>query len=411
MATVAGYGDAQIANAAIIADVAYAWGLGDRGALLGVMCAMGESSLRNIDYGDWETNGVRNPDGSPTTSIGLFQQQTWWGTPAERMDPRYAAWAFFDRLVKVRDWQSIAPTLAIHRVQINADPNHYDRYETPARAVLAWIAARRAEGTYMPSAFDIIEVPWQPGAYGRRALVELVAKALGKPRINSMLRLRPEQQRARDLYLAGKGSPADDPNRPDLYELGHVRGIAVDIDATADNVRRLLAVGLVRPFSYEPWHFRIPGSVQPWSLVDAIPASLEAKPFEEDDSMSAADVAELKAHINSQFANFLQVPGTLYGYPQSTEQKVDALSVAVARVASGQIFYPGEGYYMAPALANAAREDNNTAPVVQVSEEAIVQAIVPLLPAHVGKVPDADLDRIVAAASAERARRAESTGS
>lgn len=402
---VAGYDDTQIANAAIIADVAHAWGLGDRGALLGVMCAMGESSLRNIDYGDWETNGVRNPDGSPTTSIGLFQQQTWWGTPAERMDPRYAAWAFFDRLVKVRDWQSIAPTLAIHRVQINADPNHYARYEAPARAVLAWIAERRSRGAYVSSAFDIIEVPWQPGTYGRRALVELVAKALGKPRINSMLRLRDEQQRARDLYLAGKGSPADDPNRPDLYELGHVRGIAVDIDATDNNVRRLLAVGLVRPFSYEPWHFRLPGSVQPWSLVAAIPAFTESKPFEEDDMFTEEDRTRQK-----NIENLLAYPGAGYGRPEVTEQKVDALAAAVARVASGQIlFSPDAPYYLGPSIANAAREGNDNAPVVQVTEEAVIQAIAPLLPEHVGALSIADLDRLITAASAERARREQPT--
>lgn len=283
MVSIQGYGDAQIANAAVIADVAGSLGLGERGALLGVMCAMGESSLRNIDYGDWETNGVRNPDGTPTSSIGLFQQQAWWGSPAERMDPRYAAWAFFTALVNVRDWASLAPTIAIHRVQINADPNHYAKYETPARAVLAHIRDQRMRGAFMADPYDIIELPWQPGVYGRRALVDALDRA-GRPWTNSVLRLKAEQQKAWDAYQNGTGSPADDPNRPDVFPLAHVRGIAADIDATAENVRRLSAVGLVRPYSYEPWHWQLPGNVRVWPLIDSIPTQSE-----EDDMYNDSD--------------------------------------------------------------------------------------------------------------------------
>lgn len=148
---IAGYDLDQIGNAAIIADVAQAMSLGEHGALLGVMCAMGESSLRNITYGDWETSGVRNPDGTPTTSIGLFQQQAWWGTVGERMDPLYASWRFLDALSKVRGWRDLAPTVAIHRVQVNADPDHYAKYEAPARAVLTAIPDLRARAIMAPT--------------------------------------------------------------------------------------------------------------------------------------------------------------------------------------------------------------------------------------------------------------------
>lgn len=279
---VAGYDTAQTANAAMIRDVANAWGLGDHGALLGVMCAMGESSLRNIDYGDWETNGVRNPDGTPTSSIGLFQQQSWWGSPADRMDPVYAAWAFFDRLTRVKGWRTLAPTIAIHRVQINADPNHYARYETPARAVLASIPDLRSKGIIMADPLEIIECPWQPGMFGRRALIDALDRA-GRPRINSMHRVYQDQKDAwnNSPAMGGKGSPADDPDRPESFELGHVRAIAADIDVTPENVRRLAAAGLVRPFSWEGWHWRLPGSVQKYPLMFGIPAaaSSSAKPL------------------------------------------------------------------------------------------------------------------------------------
>ena len=74
------YDAEQLCNAATIIDTGSALGLSTRDETIAVMTAMGESALRNIAYGDWETSGVRNPDGSPTTSIGLFQQQDEWGS-------------------------------------------------------------------------------------------------------------------------------------------------------------------------------------------------------------------------------------------------------------------------------------------------------------------------------------------
>ncbi len=133
---VAGYNSEQLLNAAYIMNAAIDLGLDRDAQVLGVMTAMGESSLINIDYGDWETNGVRNPDGTPTTSIGLFQQQDSWGTPQDRMDPTKSATLFYQRLVLVEGWQSLEPTLAIHKVQRNADPYHYEKYGTGAEQIV-----------------------------------------------------------------------------------------------------------------------------------------------------------------------------------------------------------------------------------------------------------------------------------
>jgi len=126
----------QLENAAIVLRTAQGMGLERDAQVLGVMAAMGESSLRNIDYGDWETRGVTNPDGSRTTSIWLFQQQEWWGTVEERMDPATAATRFFDRLQRIPGWQELPPSHAIHRVQINSDSEHYARFESDATAVV-----------------------------------------------------------------------------------------------------------------------------------------------------------------------------------------------------------------------------------------------------------------------------------
>ncbi len=122
------YNAEQMVNAGHIMNAAAAMGLSVRAQQIGVMTAMGESSLRNIDYGDWETNGVRNPDGTPTTSIGLFQQQDGWGSVADRMNPEKSATLFFARLIKVEGWEQLDPSTAAHRVQINKDSRHYTKW-------------------------------------------------------------------------------------------------------------------------------------------------------------------------------------------------------------------------------------------------------------------------------------------
>lgn len=127
----AGYDTAQLCNAAVIIDTGSALGLSTRDQTIAVMTAIGESSLRNLPYGDWETSGVRNPDGSPTTSIGLFQQQDEWGSREERLDPPTAA-TFFYRAMLERvpqpDRNALEPTLVAHRTQVNDDPQHYARF-------------------------------------------------------------------------------------------------------------------------------------------------------------------------------------------------------------------------------------------------------------------------------------------
>ncbi|WP_372469187.1 hypothetical protein ACCO44_07975 [Microbacterium maritypicum] len=135
-AGIEGWSGEQLENAATIVRTAARLGFPREGQILGVMTAMGESSLRNIDYGDWETSGFTNPDGSRTTSIGLFQQQDWWGSAEQRMDPATATTLFFDRLGRLPDWQSMQPSHAIHRVQINMDRDYYSRFQADATAVV-----------------------------------------------------------------------------------------------------------------------------------------------------------------------------------------------------------------------------------------------------------------------------------
>ncbi|GAA3027207.1 peptidase M23 [Microbacterium dextranolyticum] len=125
------YDAAQLDNARTIMAVGRADGLPIRDQAIAVMTAMGESSLRNLDYGDWETSGVTNPDGTATTSLGLFQQQNGWGTREQRLDPATAAALFYRAMiadVPEPERSTLEPTDIAHRVQINRDPDHYAKF-------------------------------------------------------------------------------------------------------------------------------------------------------------------------------------------------------------------------------------------------------------------------------------------
>lgn len=122
------------------------------------------------------------------------------------------------------------------------------------------------------SALDIIELPGQAGLFARRVIVDAWVRA-GSPWVNDAGRLKEQQQRAWDAYRNGTGSPADDPNRPELFPLAHVRFVALDITPTPSRVAALSAQGLVRPYSYEPWHWQVPGDVRRYALVESIPST------------------------------------------------------------------------------------------------------------------------------------------
>ncbi|MGY1732382.1 hypothetical protein ACI798_12765 [Geodermatophilus sp. SYSU D01045] len=131
---VAGYGAEQLANAAAIVNAAEALGLDTCAQVIGVMTAMGESSLLVLDRGD-----AAGPD-----SRGLFQQRDngAWGSYEDRMDPATSATNFFLALQEVPDWQSLPPTIAAHRTQRNADPFHYQRWWDDAVEVVGALAGR-----------------------------------------------------------------------------------------------------------------------------------------------------------------------------------------------------------------------------------------------------------------------------
>jgi len=125
---VAGFCQDRLVNAAAVIQAARARGIGPHTQAVGVMTAIGESSLVNLDHGD-----AAGPD-----SRGLFQQRDngAWGTYAQRMDPYTAASMFFAKLVKVPGWKTMTPTQVAHAVQVNSDPEHYAKSWPEAKAIV-----------------------------------------------------------------------------------------------------------------------------------------------------------------------------------------------------------------------------------------------------------------------------------
>jgi hypothetical protein len=128
---IAGYCQPQLVNAAQVIRAAQSYGLNQQGQEIGVMTAIGESSLRNVNYGD-----TAGPD-----SRGLFQQRSNYGSLADRMDPYTAARAFFLRMQGIVDWWTLIPTQVAHTVQRNADPDYYTKYFPAAVRVVTELDA------------------------------------------------------------------------------------------------------------------------------------------------------------------------------------------------------------------------------------------------------------------------------
>lgn len=128
-AQVGEYGPHQLGNAAQIVAAGRALDLDDWTITVGIMTAMGESDLVNIEHGD-----QAGPD-----SRGLFQQRAngAWGSYTDRMTPSIAATNFFRALLAVPDYRQLEPTIAAHRTQRNANPYHYRPYWGAALTVYA----------------------------------------------------------------------------------------------------------------------------------------------------------------------------------------------------------------------------------------------------------------------------------
>jgi cell wall-associated NlpC family hydrolase len=117
---------AQLANAQIIAQVGVSMGVPAPGETIAIATALQESDLQNLDYGDRD-------------SLGLFQQRPsqGWGTPAQILNPTYAAGQFYKQLLEVPGWRSMSTTDAAQAVQRSAFPDAYAKWQDQAQTLAA----------------------------------------------------------------------------------------------------------------------------------------------------------------------------------------------------------------------------------------------------------------------------------
>ena len=127
--------------AALIAAIGMQRGLPPRAVSIALATAYQESKIQNLPGGDAD-------------SLGLFQQRPsqGWGTSAQIMDPVYATNAFYNALVKIPDYESLAITVAAQEVQHSAYPSAYAQHEVEARVLASALTG------YSPADFTCVVV-------------------------------------------------------------------------------------------------------------------------------------------------------------------------------------------------------------------------------------------------------------
>ncbi|MET7396292.1 M23 family metallopeptidase [Dactylosporangium sp. NPDC005572] len=153
------YDAEQVHHAQVIVTVGVQSAVPVRGQVIAVATALQESGLRNLG-----NLGDRNDH----DSLGLFQQRPsqGWGTPAQLVNPEYAAAAFYRKLVSIPGWQMMPLTVAAQAVQRSAYPDAYAKWE-PDAVALVEVVAGRLPGSGSPSEACATSGGWMrpvPGA-------------------------------------------------------------------------------------------------------------------------------------------------------------------------------------------------------------------------------------------------------
>ena len=168
----------QVANARIIYTTGVSMNIPPYGEAIAIATAIQESRLQNLDYGDRD-------------SLGLFQQRPsqGWGTPAQIMNPVYAATKFYQALEQVPNWQKLPLTTAAQDVQESGYPDAYAQWQQAAEQLVATFAgtvgacdlgAQAAYADGLPSNFTL-----PPGTPKQVVTaIDYALAQLGKPYIS-----------------------------------------------------------------------------------------------------------------------------------------------------------------------------------------------------------------------------------
>lgn len=148
-----------------IIGVAKTLGIPEQGWVVALATAIDESGIRNLANPVVPASLALTNDGtgSDHDSVGIFQQRPsqGWGTPAQIMNPAYAAEAFFGArpaggtgnrgLAEIPNWLSLPITVAAQAVQASATPTAYQQFVGPATQLAAANAAAPAVALPLPA--------------------------------------------------------------------------------------------------------------------------------------------------------------------------------------------------------------------------------------------------------------------
>lgn len=125
----------QTGNAALITAISIKRGMAPRAATIAITTAYQESKIRNITFGDRD-------------SLGLFQQRPsqGWGTQAQVLDPVHSTNAFYDALIKLKDYPTADITEVAQKVQRSAYPDAYRDHEQQGRVLASTLTGHSAAG-------------------------------------------------------------------------------------------------------------------------------------------------------------------------------------------------------------------------------------------------------------------------
>ncbi|MEU0269423.1 peptidoglycan DD-metalloendopeptidase family protein [Nocardioides sp. NPDC006303] len=150
--SIAGFTTEQIQNARTIVAVGKQSGVPAYGWVIALATAMQESTLRNLNYGDRD-------------SQGLFQQRpvSGWGSVADITNPVKSAQAFYGvathtgntGLLDIPGWRKMQVTAAAQAVQRSAFPLAYAQHEDEARALVAALADGVSAADLAATATDV----------------------------------------------------------------------------------------------------------------------------------------------------------------------------------------------------------------------------------------------------------------
>jgi hypothetical protein len=137
---VAGLTQPMMDHAVAIVRVSQDMNLPERAALVAMVTALQESHLRNLANATVPASLKLDHEGVERNfdSVGIFQQRPsqGWGTVAELMDPETAARRFFERLIRVSNWEKLGIGAAAQAVQRSAFPNAYDKQQPKAQRIV-----------------------------------------------------------------------------------------------------------------------------------------------------------------------------------------------------------------------------------------------------------------------------------